>query len=149
MNKKWILIVIVLVALSLLAVAYMGYKPGETNSACEMKSFNVSLGSYELSEFINNVKTQPNYEGYDVETVKWMESLGNKRVFTGNDSIVIMDGADASKLPRAPDITDVYIYNHFTAEVVESHDLGNNQPTVYRVQNVNFTNQEIVDGGLA
>lgn len=50
---------------------------------------------------------------------------------------------------QEPGITDVYIYNHFTAEVIETHKLCNKCPTEYYVQNVANTSQEIVSNGLA
>lgn len=150
MNKKWtISIVIVLAALFVLFVAYIDDNPDVLNNSGEIKSFNVSAGSSSLPKSIEYIKTSPNYDGYNAETVKWMESLGEKRVFFGEDGIVIMDIYEANKIPPEPGITDVYIYDHFTASIVESHDLGQKYPTVYYVKNVKFTNQEIVSNGLA
>ena len=148
--KKWnIAIIIVLAALFVLIVAYIGDNTDVTNNSGETMQFNVSSGPSELSNVINRIKTSPDYKGYDVETIKWMESLGNKRVFIGSDAIVIMDNADAMNIPEDPGITDVYVYNHFTANVIESHGLGNKYPTVYYVKNVKFIEQEIIDTGLA
>ena len=150
MDKKWTIpIIIVLAALFVLTVAYIGDNPDAINHSGEKMSFNVSSGSSELSNAIKTIKTSPYYEGYNEETVKWMESLGNKWVFFGNDTIVIMDSVDEKKIPEAPFITDVYIYDHFTAEVVESHDLGDEYQTVYYVQNVKYDGQEIIGTGLA
>lgn len=148
--KKWtVAIVIALVTLFVLLFAYVDDNPDVTNSSGETMSFNVSSGSSELSSAITSIKTLPRYEGYDAETVKWMESLGNKRVFFGDDAIVIMNSFDAGKIPPDPGITDVYVYDHFTAKIIENHDLGNEHPTVYYVQNVKFNNQEIISNGLA
>ena len=149
MDKKWTVpIVMVLVALFVFAVAYMGDDQNINDSGDKM-SFNVSSGSSELNKAIEFIKTSPNYEGYDAETVKWMESLGNKRVFFGNDAIVIMDIFNAKKIPHAPGITDVYIYDHFSARVIENHDLGDKYPRVYYVKNVKFVDHEIISNGLA
>ena len=148
MKKLTIAIVIALAALFVLFVAYIDDNPDINNSG-ETMSFNVSSGSSELSAVINNIKTLPYYKGYDTETVKWMESLGSKRVFFGDDVIVIMDNFDAGKIPPDPGITDVYVYDHFSAKIIENHDLGNEHPTVYYVQNVKFNNQEIISNGLA
>lgn len=149
MNKKWVIVfVILLVALFLMIFAYMN-NPNEIGKSGEIVSFNVSSGHSDLSGVIDNIKTKPYYEGYDAATVKWMESLGNKQVFIGNDSIVIMNINDARKIPPTPDITDVYIYDHFTAEVIEKHALGGKYPTVYYVKNVKYTDQEIIGNGLA
>lgn len=150
MNKRWVIpIVIVLVALFVLIFAYIDDNQDVINHSGENKSFNVSSGSSELSKFIENIKTLPYYEGYNPETVKWMESLGNKRVFFENDTVVIMDSFDAGKIPPEPGITDVYVYEHFTAEVVENHDFCDKYPEVYYVHNVDYIGQEIIGNGLA
>lgn len=149
MKKLNIAIIIVLAALFVLLVAYMGDNADLTDNSGKTMHFNVSSGPSELSNVINRIKTSPDYKGYDVETIKWMESLGNKRVFFGNGAIVIMDSINAAKIPKDPGITDVYIYNLFTAKVIENHDLGNDYPTVYYVKNVNFIEQEIIGTGLA
>ena len=150
MNKKWlILIVIMIFALFLFFVAYIMDNPSVISNSSETKSFNVSSGSSKLNDVIDTIRTSPYYEKYNEETVKWMESLGNKQVFFGNDVIVIMGSDDANKIPQDSGITDVYIYNYFTAKVVESHDLGDKYPTVYYVENVKYINQEIIGNGLA
>lgn len=102
-----------------------------------------------LSRFVNDTKTKPDYVGYDRDTVKWMESLGDKRVFFGNESVIIMDIGNAEKIPDDHDITDVFVFDHFKADVVENHRLCDKIPEVYYVENVTFLNQEIVDAGLA
>ncbi len=149
MDKKWTILIIVLAVLFVAIVAYIDENPDATNSSGETMSFNVSSGPLELSAVIESIKTLPYYGGYDAKTVEWMEGLGNKKVFIGNDTIVIMDDVDAGKIPPEPGITDVYIYNQFSAEVIENHGLGNKLPTVYYVNNVKFINQEIVGNGLA
>ena len=149
MDKKWfILIIILLVALSVMI--YLNNNSSQViDKSCEKLSFNVSSGSSVLSRFVNDTKTKPDYVGYDRDTVKWMESLGDKRVFFGNESVIIMDIGDAEKIPDSLGITDVDIYNHFNADVAENHRLCDKIPTVYYVENVSFVNQEIIDTGLA
>lgn len=148
--KRWTIpIIIVLAVLFVLAVAYIDDNPDVLDRSGEKISFNVSSGSSELSKVINNIKTLPRYEGCDAETVKWMESLGNKQVFFGDDAIVIMDISNAAKIPEDPGVTDAYVYNYFTAEVIENHDLGDRLPNVYHVKDVEFIGQEIVGNGLA
>lgn len=150
MDKKFIISVIaVLILLLVVVVSYTGENPHAVDKSGEKMSFNVSSGSSTLTSFIQTVKTKAYYEGYDVETVKWMESLGDKRVFSGNDSIVIMDSAEAGKIPQDPGITDVYIYDHFSGEVIEKHKLTDKCPMIYYVKNVEFIEQEIVGNGLA
>lgn len=148
MNKKLTAaIVIVLVALLAAIVVYIG--DDSIAKSGERVSFNVSSGSYGLSEVIKDIKTKPYYEGYDAETLKWMESLGTKQVYFGNGSIVIMNNLDGLKIPRPPDVTDADIYDHFSAEVIEKHSLCDKYPNVYYVKNVNFDDHEIVSNGLA
>lgn len=149
MDKKWfILIIILLVALSVMI--YLNNNSSQViDKSCEKLSFNVSSGSSVLSRFVNDTKTKPDYVGYDRDTVKWMESLGDKRVFFGNESVIIMDIGNAEKIPDDHDITDVFVFDHFKADVVENHRLCDKIPEVYYVENVTFLNQEIVDAGLA
>ena len=64
------------------------------------------------------------YEGYDNETLKWMKSLGDKSVFSGNGTFVVMSPYDASKL-RSEYVTDAYITEEFRCTVLETHSLGN------------------------
>ena len=149
MDKKWfILIIILLVALSVMIYLNNNSSPVIDKSG-EKLSFNVSSGSSVLSRFVNDTKTKPDYVGYDRDTVKWMESLGDKRVFFGNESVIIMDIGNAEKIPDDHDITDVFVFDHFKADVVENHRLCDKIPEVYYVENVTFLNQEIVDAGLA
>jgi len=35
-----------------------------------------------------------------------------------------MDASEANNIPKESDITDVDIYEHFSAEVIEMHKLG-------------------------
>ena len=149
MDKKWfILIIILLVALSVMI--YLNNNSSQViDKSGEKLSFNVSSGSSVLSRFVNDTKTKPDYVGYDRDTVKLMESLGDKRVFFGNESVIIMDIGNAEKIPDDHDITDVFVFDHFKADVVENHRLCDKIPEVYYVENVTFLNQEIVDAGLA
>ena len=149
MDKKWFfLIIILLVALSVMI--YLNNNSSQViDKSGEKLSFNVSSGSSVLSRFVNDTKTKPDYVGYDRDTVKWMESLGDKRVFFGNESVIIMDIGNAEKIPDDHDITDVFVFDHFKADVVENHRLCDKIPEVYYVENVTFLNQEIVDAGLA
>lgn len=103
-----------------------------------------SQGPYELREVIEDIKTHDYYNGYDNDTVNWMESLGSKKVFTAYDKIVIMDSGDASKLP-SEFATDVSINDIFECNVIESHSLGDLKyhKDVLLVNNVKFLKQEL------
>lgn len=145
---KWTIpLVILLVAI--LALVALNIDGETIDESGKTMTFNVTSGSSNLSNFINTVKTSPYYNGYDTETVNWMESLGEKRVFFSNDSIVIISISEAGKIPPDPGITDVYVHDIFTAKVIESHRLCKMYPTVYLVDEVKFKNQEIIGNGLA
>lgn len=150
MGKKFIIPIIVVLVLSLvLFVAYIAENLSVIDKSGERITFNVSAVDSNLSSFITTVKTKQYYEGYDEEVVKWMESLNDKRVFYGNRTVVIMDASEASKIPKEFGITDVDIYEHFSAEVIEMHKIGDKYQTVYHVRNVEFIRREIVSNGLA
>lgn len=149
MDKKWFILIIILLV-ALYVMIYLNNNSSQViDKSGEKLSFNVSSGSSVLSRFVNDTKTKPDYVGYDRDTVKWMESLGDKRVFFGNESVIIMDIGNAEKIPDDHDITDVFVFDHFKADVVENHRLCDKIPEVYYVENVTFLNQEIVDAGLA
>lgn len=147
MDRKWLIpIIILLIVFLALVVAYIG--DNHDASAGETRSFNVSAGYSNLSRVIVNIKTLPYYEGYNATTVEWMESLGDKQVVYGDNELIIVSDADAEKINQAPDVTDVYIYNHFTAKVVEKHELNRNF-TVYYLEDIHYDGYEIIGNGLA
>ena len=146
-EKVFIGVIIVLIAILGIFLLYVSDSPSSDDN---LRTLNVSSeGPLKLSQLIEDIKTKGYYEGCDNETVEWMESLGNKQVVFENNSIVIMNSFDARKIPYDVDVTDAYVYNYFTAEIVENHDLGVGHTTVYYVKNVKFTGQEIVGNGLA
>ena len=109
-----------------------------------------SEGPIELSKIIEDVETGSYYEGYDNETLNWMKSLGNKEVFSGNGTFVVMDSYDAKKIPSQY-VTDVIIIEHFNCDVLEKHSLGDVKypKDVILVKNVKYLGEEIIDLGLA
>ena len=148
-NKITIPIIVILVALFVLLVAYLGDNPEVIDHSGEKMSFNVSAGYWDMDNFINSTQTLPYYKDCDADTIKWIESLGDKKVLTGADAIVVMSPHEAGKIPDEPGITDAFVYNHFKAKVIETRSLGKDYPTVYFVENVDFTDQEIIGNGLA
>lgn len=148
-NKITLSIIAILVALFVLIMAYIGDNPDAIDRSGEKMSFNVSAGYWDMDNFINSTQTLPYYKDCDADTIKWMESLGDKKVLTGADAIVVMSPHEAEKIPEDPGITDAFVYNHFKAKVIETRSLGKDYPTVYYVENVDFTDQEIIGNGLA
>lgn len=148
-NKITLTIIVILVASFVLFMAYVGDHPDMIDHTGEKMSFNVSAGYWDMDNFINSTQTLPYYKDCDADTIKWMESLGDKKVLTGADAIVVMSPHEAEKIPEDPGITDAFVYNHFKAKVIETRSLGKDYPTVYHVENVDFTDQEIIGNGLA
>jgi len=144
MDKKIILPIVVL--LVILACALI-YSFSETNGIEDKTSFTVSSeGPIPLSEIIEEIKTREYYEGYDNETLAWMESLGDKQVFSGDGIFLIMSDYDAQKIPSEY-VTDVFIHDFVDCNVIENHSLGDIKypKDVFYVKNVVYKGQEIVE----
>ncbi len=138
----------ILIILGLLIIIVLGvfafYTISE-NPNDDKKTLTVySEGPYELSEKIEDIKNLSYYEGYDSETVQWMESLGDKCVFESSNEIVIMSQYDASKL-HSEFVTDAYITEDFSCNIKENRSLGTgkNFKDVLYVENVEYIDEEI------
>ena len=147
MGKKGIgvIIIVLVIILVLIAVYQVNESPG--NNSDSMIELNVSSeGPFQLSDLINDIENASYYEGYDNDTLAWMKSLGNKSVFSGDGIFVIMSSEDASKIPSVY-ATDVFIYEIFECNVVETHSLGDVEypKDVLLVENVNYLREDIED----
>ena len=143
-NHIFLMIILIIVFLGIFLAALSAYYPADNNNVALNASLNETLnvsseGPFALSELINEIKTEDFFKGYDNETVKWMESLGDKYVFFSEDYYVIMDKDDADKIPSVF-ACDVNFYEIFSCEVLESHSLGNIEypRDVLYVKNVNY-----------
>lgn len=105
-----------------------------------------SEGPIPLSDIIDDIKNGSYYEGHDNETLAWMESLGDKQVFMGNGTIVVMNSYDASKIPSQY-VTDVYIEEFIQCKVLENRSIGDVKypKDVLLVDNVKYVGEEIHD----
>lgn len=99
--------------------------------------------SFDLEMITDEVKHHKHYENHSNETLMWMESLKNKKVFTGREYMVIMDCDEAYKLPTLL-ATDVIIYDEFEANIIENKSLGDGLKDVLYVKNVEFKKQGII-----
>lgn len=145
MKKIVTLIIIIVLAFLAVAIGYSFDNPSSFGDDNDRATFNVSSeGPIEISKIIHNIKTNEYYDGYDNETLRWMESLGDKYVFSSSDMYVVMDKADADKIPSAY-VCDAYFNEIFSAEVVESHSLGNIKypKEVYLIKNVEYIGEEV------
>ena len=142
MDKGIVAIVILLLAVALLVpVCSVGENPNSGN----LTQLEVSSeGPIDLSVIIRDIKTGKYYEGYDNETLAWMESLANKQVFSGDGMIVVMDRTDASKL-HSEYVCDAYITESMECRVLENHSLGDvkSPRDVLLVKDVRYLGEEI------
>ena len=147
-NHIFLMIILIIAFLGIFLAVLSAYYPADNNNVALNASLNETLnvsseGPFALSELINEIKTEDFFKGYDNETVKWMESLGDKYVFFSEDYYVIMDKDDADKIPSVF-ACDVNFYEIFSCEVLESHSLGNIEypRDVLYVKNVNYIREE-------
>lgn len=143
MKNKGIVAVIILF-IAILSLVFV-YSITETDNSGNKTELTVSSeGPIELSAIIKDIKTGSYYKGYDNETVKWVESLGNKKVFVGNGTFVVMSPMDASKL-RSEYITDAYIEEFIECDVLENHSIGDVKypRDVILVKDVKYLGEEI------
>lgn len=146
MNDKFIISIVVVLLLILgVAVGYALENTNDISNAANGTILNVSSeGPIELSKVVENIKTADYYRGYDPETLEWMESLGNKYVYSSGDEYVIMDKWDADKIPSAY-VCDAYFCEIFSCNVLENHSLGNVKypKDVLLVNNVEYISEEV------
>ena len=141
-NKSVIISIILLLAILSLVFVYSADDAANTGNKTELTVS--SEGPIDLSAIVNDIKTSSYYKGYDNETVKWMESLGKKKVFVANDSFVVMSSIDAANL-RSDYVTDAYIDEFIECRIVENHTLGNveHPRDVLLVKDVRYLGEEI------
>lgn len=141
-NKAVVLIIILILAVLSLVSVYSMEAGNDTKNKTELSVS--SEGPIDLSAIIEDIKTGSYYKGYDNETLSWMESLGDKQVFNGNGTIVIMDKEDAMEL-KSEYATDVYIEEFIKCNVIENRSLGDVdfQKDVLLVENVKYVGEEI------
>ena len=138
------MIIIILIIIAIAVPAFLLYADYDHSVKENRTRFNVSSeGPIPLKELIEEIKTEDYYHGYDNDTVKWMESLGNKYAFLSSDGFVIMKMADADKIPSVF-ACDVSFYEIFSAKVIEKHSLGSGDihRNVYYVKDVKYIKEE-------
>ena len=147
LKKNHIIIVAIFILIFLGALAFLSTYTTDSNASNAIihnATLNVSSeGPIELSKIIDDIKTADYYKGYDNETVKWMESLGNKYVFVSEDAFVVMDKSDSDKIPSIY-ACDVIFNEIFSCDILENHTLGNVKypKDVLYVENVKYIREE-------
>lgn len=143
MNKSIIAVVILLLAILSLVFVY-SFSESDDSPKTDLTVY--SEGPIPLSDIIQDIKTADYYKGYDNETLAWMESLGDKQIFAGNGTFVVMDSWDAKKIPSEY-VCDVYIEEFIECHVIENHSIGNVKypKDVLLVKDVDYLGQEVHD----
>ena len=144
MNNKSIIAIVILL-LAILSLVFV-YSFSESDDSPKTDLTVYSEGPIPLSDIIQDIKTADYYKGYDNETLAWMESLGDKQVFAGNGTLVVMDSWDAKKIPSEY-VCDVYIEEFIECHVIENHSIGNVKypKDVLLVKDVDYLGQEVHD----
>lgn len=103
-----------------------------------------SEGPIKLYKITDDIKNNTYYKGYDNETLRWMESLGDKYVFVSREEFVVMDKWDADKIPSAY-VCDAYFNEIFSCNVLENRSLGirNQFKDVLLIKDVGFISEEV------
>lgn len=142
MNNK-IIIVFVILLIAILALVSV-YTDDSVDSTNKTKLVVYSEGPVPLSDIIEDVKNGSYYEGYDNETLAWMESLGDKQVFPGNGTFVVMSNYDAGKI-HSEYACDAIIEESFECDVIGNHSLGDVEypKDVILVKNVEYLGEVV------
>lgn len=144
MEKRFIGILIALIIVLLIVFAVAVSYQSEEDSKDKVILNASTEGPLTLESVVEDIKKYPYYEGYDNETLEWMESLGSKSVFYSTGSIIVMDSRDAGKL-HSEYVTDAYIVQTFSCNIKENRTLldANHTTYVLYVENVEYLSQEI------
>ena len=141
LKKSYLIIGIVVILIAILGCICLSYLTTEYNPGEKTTIEVYDDGFIDMGVFINEIKNHPSFEGYNNDTLAWLESLGqNYIVFSSNESYYIMSPYDANKLPREF-VTDVTITDICDCTIVDQKPLGNNLRNVVLVKNVDFVGQ--------
>lgn len=143
-DKVMIAVIVMLVVVLGIVLVFTSNSDANDVTMANNTTFNVSSGGpIKLSALVEKIKTEEWYRGHDNETVKWMESLGDKYAWFSKDCYVIMDKADSDKIPSIY-ATDVDFWEIFSADVLENHSLGNieNPRDIVLVKNVKYIGED-------
>ena len=86
-----------IIVLAIVFAVFVSY-PEEADSKDKVILNASTEGPLSLESVVEDIKKYSYYEGYDNETLEWMESLESKSVFHSEGAIIVMDSQDARKL---------------------------------------------------
>ncbi len=143
MKKSYFTIFFVLILMAILGGICLSYFSSDTPVG-EKNTIEFYVdSSINLSVFTNEITTYSYFEGYDNDTLTWLESLNpNYVVFSANGTYYIMSPYDASKV-LVEFATDVSISDVCRCNIVDKKPLGDNLKEVYLVDNVEFVEQHV------
>ncbi|RAP51275.1 MAG: hypothetical protein BZ138_05570 [Methanosphaera sp. rholeuAM270] len=146
MKKIFIIPIVLVLGFCLIYFAYLADNDFDINPfGYEEASLAVSSeGPIPLSLITSQIIMDDCFECCDNETLLWMESLGDKYVFISPDEYVVMNKADANKIPSQY-ATDVSITEYFNCKIIDKRSLGNdeNMKNVLYVYDVKYTGEHV------
>ena len=139
MEKYIPVIIIAIIAVIALVGAYSMTESQPSNKT----TLTVYMGSSNVSNLADDIRTNSIFSGYDNETLTWLESLNpDYTVLFNNNSYVVMSESDASRIPMEF-ATDVSITYTFKCNVLEKKSLGNSLNDIMYVDNVEYITKNI------
>ena len=144
--KRKILMAILIVFL-IIGGLYLLYlideQPSETISSSNMVTLNVaSEGPYDVGRLCKEIRTHPYYEGYDNETVTWLEGYKNYKALSSSDAFVVISNGEIGKIPIL-NANDVFVNETFECNIIENRSLGDGFKDVLIVKNIEYKNETI------
>lgn len=141
------ILIAILILILIVCGLYVFYLIDEEPSQSILSSDRVTLtvaseGPFDVDRFCKEVRTHPYYEGYDNETVNWLENYGNCQILTSSDAFVVIDKAEIRKIPIL-NANDVFVNETFECNIVENRSLGSGFKDVLVVKNIDYKNETI------
>ena len=137
------LLILFLIIGGLYLVYLIDESPSDAISSSDKVSLTVaSEGPYEVDRLCEDIRTNPYYEGYDNETVSWLDSYDNCQILSSSDAYVLIDKSEISKIPIL-NANDVFVNETFECEIVENRSLGNEFKDILLVKNIDYKHENI------
>ena len=136
------ILIAILILILIVCGLYVFYLIDEEPSQSILSSDRVTLtvaseGPFDVDRFCKEVRTHPYYEGYDDETVSWLENYTNCQILTSSDAFVVIDKAEIRKIPI------LNANETFECNIVENRSLGSGFKDVLVVKNIDYKNETI------
>ena len=141
------LIISILILFLIIGALYLVYLVEESPSDTIYSSDKVTLsvaseGPYNVVGLCRDIRTNPYYEGYDNETVSWLESYDDYYVLSSSDAYVVIDKSEISKIPIL-NANDVFVNETFDCEIVENRSLGSGFKDILVVKDIDYKYENI------